>query len=122
MKHLSYPERLAVLNLEPLELRKLKADLVMYYKILNNLISINFDDQFTIQKSSSISTRSTGPSLLKPFCRTNRIANNVFFRSINILNALPVTITNATSLFAFKRLLSNFDLPPFLSGHFNKNI
>ena len=40
-KHLSYPEQLAVLNLEPLELRRLKADLLMYYKILNKLISIN---------------------------------------------------------------------------------
>ena len=35
IKHLSYPEQLAVLNLEPLELRSLKADIVMYYKILN---------------------------------------------------------------------------------------
>ena len=35
IKHLSCPERLAVLNLEPLELRRLKADLVMYYKLLN---------------------------------------------------------------------------------------
>ena len=30
IKHLSYPERLAVLNLEPLELSSLKADTVMY--------------------------------------------------------------------------------------------
>ena len=114
--HLSYPERLAVLNLEPLELRRLKADLVIYYKILNNLTSINLNDHFTIRKSFSISTRSTGPSLLKPFCRTNRFTNNFFFRSINICNTLPVTITNATSLFAFKRLLSNFDLSSFLYG------
>ena len=52
----------------------------MYYKILNSLISINFDDHFTIRTSSLISTRSSGPSLLKPFCRTNRIANNFFFK------------------------------------------
>ena len=36
IKHLSYAERLAVLNLEPLELRRLKVDIVMYYKIRNN--------------------------------------------------------------------------------------
>ena len=118
LKHLSYPELLAVLNHEPLNFRRLKADLVMYYKILNNLISINFNDHFTIRKSSSISTRSSGPCLLTPFCRTNRIPNNFFFRPINIWNTLPVTITNATSLFVFKRLLSNFDLSPFLFGHF----
>ena len=56
IKHLSYPERLAVLNLEPLELRRLKADLIMYHKIINNLSSINFDNDFTIRISSSIST------------------------------------------------------------------
>ena len=122
IKHFSYPERLAILNRERLELRRLKADLVMFYTILNNLISIDYDVHFTIRKSSSISTRSTGPTLVKPFCRTNRIANNFFFRSINVWDILPVTRTNATSLFAFKRLLSKFDLPPFLFGYLNQNV
>ena len=44
IKHLSYPERLAILNLEPLELRRLKTDILMYYKILNNLIPISPDE------------------------------------------------------------------------------
>ena len=118
LKHLSYPERLAVLNLEPLELRRLKADFVMYYKILNNLISINCNDHFTMRTSPSISTRSSGPCLQKPFRRTNRISNNFFFRCIIIWKTFPVTITNETSLLVFKRLLSNFDLSPFLFGNF----
>jgi hypothetical protein len=33
---LSYPERLAALNLDTLELRRLRVDLITYYKILNN--------------------------------------------------------------------------------------
>jgi len=33
----SYQERLAFLDLETLESRRLKSDLLMYYKILNNL-------------------------------------------------------------------------------------
>ena len=78
LKYLSHPERLAVLNLELSELRRLSADLVIYYKILNNLISINFDDHFTVRTFSSISTRSSASSLLKPFCRTNRIAITSF--------------------------------------------
>jgi len=32
LSHLSYSERLAVINLEPLELRRLNNDLVMYFK------------------------------------------------------------------------------------------
>ena len=90
IKHLCYHDQLAVLNLQPLELGRLKADLVMYFTILNNLISINFDDHFTVRKPSTTSTRSTGPSLLKPFCRTNRIGNNFFLRSINVWNILQL--------------------------------
>ena len=33
IKHLSNPERLAILNLEPLEIRRLKTDLLVYYEI-----------------------------------------------------------------------------------------
>ena len=78
LKQLSYPERLAVLNVEPLELRILKADLIMYFKIINNLMSINFNDHLNARTSSSISTRSFGSCLLKPNCRTNRTHNNFF--------------------------------------------
>ena len=81
IKHVSYPERLAVLKVEPFEVlnfRQLKVDLVMHYTIINNLISVNVCDHFTIRTSSSISTSSSGFSLLKPFCRRNVIANHCF--------------------------------------------
>ena len=92
----------------------------MCYKILNNLIYINFNDHFTVRTSSSILTRSSLPSLLKPFCRTNRTENNFLFRSSDVSTALPVTITNAPSSFEFKRRLSNFDLQTYLFGQFYK--
>jgi len=38
--NLSYPERLAALDLEPLELHRLKFDLVLYYKCLHDLVSL----------------------------------------------------------------------------------
>ena len=41
---LSYIERLGIFNLEPLELRRLRYDLVQYYKILNYLTPLNPDD------------------------------------------------------------------------------
>ena len=73
IKHLSYPERLAILNLELLELRRLKTDLLVYYKILNNLTPISPDDHFTKRTDTCIHTRTSGTGLLlKSFCRTNR--------------------------------------------------
>ena len=101
-KHLSYPERLAILNLEPLELRRVKTDLLMYYKILNNLIPISPDDHFTKRTDTFIHARASGTGLLlKPLCRSNRIGNHFFFRSIEAWNTLPSTITNASSPLMF---------------------
>ena len=46
LSHLSYPERVAALNLERLELRRLKNDLVMYCKCSNNLVALPSDEYF----------------------------------------------------------------------------
>jgi len=40
LANISYPERLAALDLEPLELRRLKSDLVLYYKCLHDLVAL----------------------------------------------------------------------------------
>ena len=50
LSHLSYPERLASINLEPLKLCRLKNDLVMYYKCLNNLVALPSDDEYFCQQ------------------------------------------------------------------------
>jgi len=41
-----HAERLAVINLEPLKLRRLKNDLVMYFKCLNTLVALTSDEYF----------------------------------------------------------------------------
>ena len=43
LRDLSYFTRLAVLDLEPLDLRRLRMDLSLYYKIFNNLTCLNPD-------------------------------------------------------------------------------
>ena len=71
----------------------------------------------TKRTDTSIHTRTSGTGLLlKPFCRTNRIGNHFYGRSIEAWNTLPSTITNASSPLMFKRLLSTWDLSPFLVG------
>jgi len=68
--HLSYPERLAVINLEPIELRRLKNDLVMYYKCLNNFVALP-SDECICQQNHAFHTRSGGNRLMIPLCSTN---------------------------------------------------
>ena len=48
---LSYVERLAVMDLEPLELRRIKTDLTMYFKIYNNLSTLPSDSIYLSKKS-----------------------------------------------------------------------
>ena len=43
---LNYNDRLQRLKLESLELWRLKADLMMYYKIVHEVVDLEFDDFF----------------------------------------------------------------------------
>ena len=120
IQYLCYPEQLAVLNLESLELRKLKADLIMYYKILNNLI--RYTSMTTLLYGNPLQSQLVHlvPILYSHFVVLIELPITPFFRFIYVWNTLPVTITNATTLFAFKRLLSMFYLSPYLFGNFHK--
>ena len=46
LRNLSYEERLACLDLDTLECRRLKADLTLYYKIMHNLTPSSIDRYF----------------------------------------------------------------------------
>ena len=48
ISNLSYTERLGIFSLEPLELRRLRYDLVQYYKILDNLTPLLPADYFRL--------------------------------------------------------------------------
>jgi len=61
----TYHERLSILDLESLELRCLRFDLIQYYKILNNLTPLNYAKYFTYHQPSS-SSRKPSPFLIKP--------------------------------------------------------
>jgi hypothetical protein len=119
LSNLSYPERLAAIDLEPLEIRRLKADLVLYYKCLNNIVALPGNDYF--QQSQHISqTRTGGNRLIRPFCSTNRFENDFFNRCITCWNSLPPNVINATSINIFKRHLSNVDLSAFTHCNYFK--
>jgi hypothetical protein len=65
LSSLSYPERLAALNLDTLELRRLRIDLITNYKILNNLTPLAWDHYFNFFIPPP-SSRTPLPILLKP--------------------------------------------------------
>jgi len=101
LSHLSYSERLAAINLEPLELRRLKNDLVLYFKCLNNLAALPSDEYFCQQHHVS-HTRSGGNKLVIPSCNTTHFKMIFCNRCLNCYNNLPVLVVNANSVFNFK--------------------
>ena len=113
---LTYSERLGIFHLEPLELRRLRYDLVQYYKILNNLTPLNPAVYFKLHYPP-ISARDPSPIIVKPIRFTNKVLSGCFFfRQIDCWNSLPSIVRNVNSLPAFKSALFNIDLSAFLRG------
>ncbi len=111
---LSYEERLARLNLDTLELRRLKSDLVFYFKTMNGLTP--FDSHIVFHRSQSTKvTRSQDKTLLqKPVCKTKILENNFFTRRVNCWNTLPESVKNSPSVAHFKKALTRIDFSEYM--------
>lgn len=115
ISHLTYPDRLSVLHLESLEIRRLRFDLIYYYKMFNNLTSHNADDYF-IHYYPPVSSRSASSYLIRPRKCCEKLLSYLSFRSIDAWNDLPPEIKSATSLSCFKTAIKIFDLNKYLKG------
>ena len=113
---LSYPERLAMLDLEPLELRRLKFDLVLYYKIFNNLVHLPRTYLPDDPPVRLMDTRSGINRLSNPDISTNQLDNIFFRRCVTCWNNLPDAVVASQSVRSFKNNLANVDLHCFLNG------
>jgi len=95
--NLSYPERLAALDLEPLELRRLVLITSAYTIVLHFRAASILQSNFTSQ------TRTGGNRLIRPLCSTKRYENDFFNRCVSYWIFLPYTVVNASSISCFKR-------------------
>ena len=68
LSNLSYVDRLHACNLPSLELRRLQIDLLLCYKIIHNLVAINFNDLFQFD-TNVYCTRGHKFKLKRPPCR-----------------------------------------------------
>ena len=106
MQNVTYLERLRKLQIERLDVRRLRADLVLAYKIVFGLINrIELADVFTLVDKPH-DTRGHNYKLLAT--RSRKDTRKYFFsqRVIKVWNSLPIT-TNFASLTTFKNSLSN---------------
>ena len=114
---LSYLQRLQRIGLETLELRRLKTDLIMMFKILNNLVDKDFSDFFSLSKVTN--TRGHRFKLNKPLSRVNARLFSFSCRRIDCWNSLPDNLINSESIALFKSRLNTVNLSKHLIVFFN---
>ncbi len=112
ISHLSYSERLAVLGLDTLELRRLRSDLTLYYKIFHGLTHLPRDHLPADMPPNN--TRSGGNRLATPGFSTLSIDNDFFIRCVACWNFLPSRIVDCQSVTVFKNSLYSVNLSTFL--------
>ena len=111
MENLSYYERLLNLATDTLELRRLKNDLCMYYRIVHNLADLPLSDFFELKTTS---TRSNGLSIVKPSSKTNSERYYFHHRRVDVWNSLPSCVVQAPSLASFRRQIDKLDFSTYL--------
>ena len=104
-----YTDRLSKSNLKSLEHRRLLADLVMVYKILNGLVDIDPNLLFTF-KPVTYHLRGHNQTLDRPKAASNTALNFFPSRTIRSWNALSQEIVDSTSIALFKSRVNNLDL------------
>ena len=100
---LSYPERLIKANLNSLELRRVRADLILCYKMLHNLICI--DMKLFFYKDNNDKTRGHSFKLRSNIPRLDTRKNFFGCRIVSIWNQLSRKTVEAQSADSFKKNL-----------------
>jgi hypothetical protein len=100
--------------MDSLEIRRIRADLVMIYKMYHEKVNLKFNEFFTVDTHNK--TRSNGLKLEyeKPRLDIRKYCFSV--RTAKIWNQLPSSIVLAKSLKTFRTELNKFDLSRFTSG------
>ena len=113
LSELSYQERLARINIESLEVRRIYFDLVFFFKIVYGLVDLEPSDFFSFNMNP---TRGHSLKVNFPYARIN--VRKYFFinRSIPVWNALPSDVVESSSLSVFKKRLKTVDLSMFCRG------
>jgi len=105
-KNLNYNERLQKLDLDTLEIRRIKLDLYLVYKIIHHLVDI--PEKFF--KFSKLATRGHSLKIVHDSSSTN--IRRYFFtvKLPFIWNSLPTNVVSSSNFLSFKNNLDTIDL------------
>ena len=97
----SVSDMLESLQWESLQSRRAKIQLIMLFKIINNLVDIPAADYLTPAPSKTRSNHSK--KILQPHTRTDTLKYSFFPRTTRLWNSLPAAVAEASDLVSFKR-------------------
>ena len=104
-----YEDRLSKLCIRSLEHRRLRADLIWTFKIINNLVDIDSESLFTFKKSS-YNLRGHSKTLEKAKANTNTALSFFTSRVVRLWNLLPDTVVSSPTVNLFKYGINKLDL------------
>ena len=93
LESMSYPQRLTICKLEPLELRRLKRDMIFVYKIKNGLVKLDFNNFFRF--APDVGTRGHRYKLYPINVSTQRSLSSFAHRVVNTWNKLPDVVVES---------------------------
>ena len=100
--HLPYEERLKKLNLTTLAYRRIRADVLQVYRIINKIDKLDFNMFFTLNTNT---TRGHSWKLDKPRAYTKLRQLSFSYRVIDVWNSLPEEVVLSPSINSFKKAL-----------------
>ena len=115
-----YNDRLVWLQLPSLELRRIRKDLIMCYKIMHSHVALELSDFVALSNNSR--TRGHNFKLFKKqFCLD---VSKYFFsnRVIDMWNNLPEACVSSQTIINFKRNLMLCDLNLYLRGSHKRTV
>ena len=104
IQHLSYTERLKYIGLPSLQYRRLRADMVETFKILNNIDKVQHEHIFPISRTA---TRGHNQKIYNKNSRTNIRKYSFSQRIVDMWNSLPKQVIETKTVNTFKSQLNN---------------
>ena len=99
LREMPYNQRLIACGLVSLDLRRLRTDIILFFKIVKSLIDLIFDDFFIIDPNTK--TRGHTLKLRVPRCQASCRSNFFAVRIVPIWNSLPQSLVDCSSIFEF---------------------
>jgi ribonuclease P/MRP protein subunit RPP40 len=106
-----YLSRLSVLNLDPLETRRLKLDLNYCFNIVKKRVNVNFDEFFSWAIFKGAGDHNL--KLYKPRAKKTILLHSFSHRVIQLWNDLPEKTVNCRSLESFKESINSLSFDKY---------